>query len=186
MSLWLHWYQALRLLRPAFSRNLTFLWFATITAAFTVRGDLLGVTSLVRALKLNPRYYERLLGCFHSKAIKLDTLCSLWTRVVLRLFASPVRINNRLVLVGDGIKVAKRGKKMPGVKLLHQVSDSNKPEYIMGHSLQSVCILMNAASSVFAVPFSSHIHEGCIWSNRDRRTLLYVLFENLSRVHNTN
>ena len=100
MSLWLHWYHALRLLRPAFSRNLTFLWFATITAAFTVRGDLLGVTSLVRALKLNPRCYERLLGCFHSKAIKLNTLCSLWTRVVLRLFASPVRINNRLVLVG--------------------------------------------------------------------------------------
>jgi len=74
--------------------------------------------------------------------------------------------------VGDGIKVAKRGKKMPGVKLLHQVSDSNKPEYIMGHSLQSVCILMNAASSVFAVPLASHIHEGFIWSNRDRRTLL--------------
>ena len=75
---------------------------------------------------------------------------------------------------------------MPGAKLLHRVSDSNKPEYTMGHSLQSVCILMNAASSVFAVPFSSHIHEGCIWSNRDRRTLLYVLVENLSRVHNTN
>ena len=42
----------------------------------------------------------------------------------------------------------------------------------MGHSLQSVCILMNAASSVFAVPLASHIHEGFIWSNRDRRTLL--------------
>ena len=172
MPLWLHWYQALRLLRPAFSRNLTFLWFATITAAFTVRGDLLGVTSLVRSLKLNPRCYERLLSCFHSEGIKLDTLYSLWARVVLGLFASPVRINNRLVLVGDGIKVAKRGKKMPGVKLLHQVSDSNKPEYIMGHSLQSVCILMNAASSVFAVPLASRIHEGFIWSNRDRRTLL--------------
>ena len=75
MYLWLHWYQALRLLRPALSPNLTFLWFATITAAFTVRGDLLGVTSLVRAPKLNPRRYERLLGCFHSEAIKLDTLC---------------------------------------------------------------------------------------------------------------
>ena len=59
MPLWLHWYQALRLLRPAFSRNLTFLWFATITAAFTVRSELLGVTSLVRALKLHPRCYAR-------------------------------------------------------------------------------------------------------------------------------
>jgi hypothetical protein len=172
MDLWLHWCQAIRLLRPAFSRNLTFLWFATITAAFTVRGELLGVTSLVRALKLHPKYYDRLLSNFHSNAIKLDTLSSVWTQVVLRLFPSPVRINNRLVLVGDGIKVAKRGKKMPGVKLLHQASDSNKAEYIMGHSLQSVCILMNAASSVFAVPLASRIHEGFIWSNRDRRTLL--------------
>jgi DDE superfamily endonuclease len=172
MSLWLHWYQAIRLLRPAFSRNLTFLWFATITAAFSVRGELLGVTSLVRALKLNPKCYERLLSNFHSNAINLDRLYSLWAQVVLRLFPSPVRINNRLVLVGDGIKVAKRGKKMPGVKLLHQVSDSNKPEYIMGHSLQSVCILMNAASSVFAVPLATRIHEGFIWSNRDQRTLL--------------
>lgn len=172
MPLWLHWYQAIRLLRPAFSRNLTFLWFATITAAFTVRGELLGVTSLVRALKLHPKFYDRLLSNFHSQGIKLDTLYSLWARSVLRLFPSPVRVNNRLVLVGDGIKVAKRGKKMPGVKLLHQVSDSNKPEYIMGHSLQSVCILMNAASSVFAVPLASRIHEGFIWSNRDQRTLL--------------
>ena len=172
MPLWLHWYQAIRLLRPAFSRNLTFLWFATIAAAFTVRGELLGVTSLVRALKLNPKCYERLLSNFHSNGINLDSLCSLWAQVVLRLFPSPVRINNRLVLVGDGIKVAKRGKKMPGVKLLHQVSDSNKPEYIMGHSLQSVCILVNAASSVFAVPLVTRIHEGFIWSNRDQRTLL--------------
>lgn len=172
MPLWLHWYQALRLLRPAFSRNLTFLWFATITAAFTVRSELLGVTSLVRALKLHPRCYDRLLSNFHSKGINLETLYSLWARSVLRLFPSPVRINNRLVLVGDGIKVAKRGKKMPGVKLLHQASDTNKPEFVMGHSLQSVCILVNAASTVFAVPLASRIHEGFIWSNRDQRTLL--------------
>ena len=172
MPLWFHWYQCFRLLRPAFSRNLTFLWFASVTAAFTVRTELLGVTSLVRALKLNPKCYERLLGNFHSKGIDLDRLYSLWAQVVLRLFPWPVRINNRLVLVGDGIKVAKRGKKMPGVKLLHQVSDSNKPENIMGHSLQSVCILMNAASSVFAVPLATRIHEGFIWSNRDQRTLL--------------
>ena len=172
MHLWIHWYQALCLLRPAFSRRLTFLWFATICAAFSVRSELLGATSIVRALKLHPKCYDRLLGNFHSKGINLDTLCALWARSVLRLFPSPVRVNNRLVLVGDGIKVAKRGKLMPGVKLLHQASDSNKAEYIMGHSLQSVCILMNAGSSVFAVPLATRIHEGFIWSNRDQRTLL--------------
>jgi hypothetical protein len=77
------------------------------------------------------------------------------------------------VLIGDGIKVAKSGRKMPAVKKLHQQSDSNtKPEYIFGHSCQAVAILMKAASSVFAVPLSCRIHEGVVFSNRDKRTLL--------------
>ena len=62
---------------------------------------------------------------------------------------------------------------MPGVKLLHQQSESNtKPEYIMGHSMQAVSLLVHAATSVFAVPLAVRIHEGVVWSNRDRRTLL--------------
>jgi hypothetical protein len=62
---------------------------------------------------------------------------------------------------------------MPGVKLLHQQSDSNtKPEFIMGHSLQAVSLLVQAAHSTFAVPLAARIHEGLVWSNRDRRTLL--------------
>jgi len=50
---------------------------------------------------------------------------------------------------------------MPGVKLLHQQSESNnKPEYIMGHSLQAVSLLVHAAASVFAVPLAIRIHDG--------------------------
>ena len=45
MSLWMHWWNAVWRLRPAFSRLQTFLWFATAVAGFTVRKDLLGVTS---------------------------------------------------------------------------------------------------------------------------------------------
>jgi hypothetical protein len=98
---------------------------------------------------------------------------ALWVQVVLRLFQDPLRVNGRLVLVGDGIKVPKSGKKMPAVKLLHQESESNtKPEYIMGHSLQAVSVLVQAAESVLAVPLATRIHEGLVWSNRDKRTLL--------------
>src|SRR5260370_30305974 len=97
----------------------------------------------------------------------------MWTQAARRLFPQPLRGNGRGVLVGDGIKVAKCGKKMPGVKLLHQQSESNtKPGYIMGHSLQAVSMLVHAANSVLAVPLAVRIHEGLIWSNRDRRTLL--------------
>jgi hypothetical protein len=172
MALWIHWWNAICLLRPAYTRTRTFMWFATAVAGMTVRSELLGVTSIVRALKLHERFYDRLLDHFHTKAIRPDRLAALWARVVLRLFPHPVRVNGRLVLVGDGIKAPKRGKKMPAVKLLHQQSDSNKPEYIMGHSLQAVGILMHAANSVFAVPLAMRIHEGLVWSNRDQRTLL--------------
>ena len=173
MSLWIPWCNVIWLLRPAFTRLRTFLWFATAVAGLTVRTELLGVTSIVRALKLRPRFYNKLLDSFHSSAVQLDLLSALWTQVVLRLLPDPLRVNGRLVLVGDGIKVPKCGKKMPGVKLLHQQSESNtKPEYIMGHSLQAVSLLVQAAQSVFAVPLAVRIHEGLVWSNRDRRTLL--------------
>ena len=173
MSLWIAWGNALWLLRPAFSRLRSFTWFATAAAGLSVRTELLGVTSIVRALKLQPRFYNKLLESFHSSAVKLDRLSGLWTQAALRLFPQPLRVNGRLVLLGDGIKIPKSGKKMPGVKLLHQQSDSNtKPEFIMGHSLQAVSLLVEAAQSAFAVPLAARIHEGLVWSNRDRRTLL--------------
>jgi hypothetical protein len=173
MPLWIPWCNAIWLLRPAFSRLRTFMWFATAVAGLTVRTDLLGVTSIVRALKLRPRLYNKLRDHFHSRAVKLDRLAALWTQALLRLFPEPLLVNGRRVLVGDGIKIPKRGKKMPAVKLLHQQSDANtKPEYIMGHSLQAVSVLVPAARSVFAVPLAARIHEGLVFSNRDRRTLL--------------
>jgi len=172
-SLWNACWCAIQLLRPAFSYQTTFMWFATIVVGMMVRPELRGVTSFIRALSLRPDRYDPLRKCFHSTAIKLDQLTVLWVQAVLRLFTNPVRVNGRLVLVGDGVKIAKRGKKMPAVKLLHQQSNcSTKPEYIMGHSLQAVALLVNAAASVFAVPLAIHIHEGLVWSNRDKRTLL--------------
>jgi hypothetical protein len=138
----------------------------------TIRTDLLGVSSIVRALGLVPACYDRILDFFHSQALCLDTLTRLWRGLV---FKQPgiVRMGGRPVLVGDGIKVAKSGKKMPAVKKLHQQSESNtKPEYIFGHSCQAVSILMRAAQSVFAVPLTCRIHEGVVFSNREKRTLL--------------
>ena len=54
MSLWIYWFTAISNLRPAFSRTRTFLWFIVAVAGLAVRTDLLGVTSIVRALKLHP------------------------------------------------------------------------------------------------------------------------------------
>src|ERR1700741_2718271 len=99
LSLWGSWGDAIELRRPAFSRLSTFLWFATIVAGMTVRADLMGVTSIVRALNLRPALYHRLLAHFHSTGVKLDRLAALWAEVALLLFPAPLRVNGRLVLV---------------------------------------------------------------------------------------
>lgn len=133
----------------------------------------MGVTSIVRALGLTQTCYDRILDFFHGTGLQLDKLSPIWTRTILKIFPDVLRVNGRLLLVGDGIKIPKEGKKMPAVKGLHQESESNsKPSFIMGHSFQAVGILVGALKSVFAVPLISRIHEGVVVSNRDTKTLL--------------
>ena len=173
MELWIRWWNVVAQLRPACSRLRSFLWFSTCMAGITVRSDLRGVTSVVRAMGLKESSYDRILDFFHGSALDLEVLTRTWVALLLKVHPAILRVNGRLLLVGDGIKVAKSGRKMPAVKLLHQESESNtKPSYIMGHSLQAVAILAGALESVFAVPLASRIHEGVVFSNRDKRTLL--------------
>ena len=132
-----------------------------------------GVRFAVR-LRPDPNLpYDRLLDFFHSPALNLNQLTRAWSALVFRAHAAILRVNGRPVLAGDGIQVAKAGRKMPGVKKLHRQSESNtKPEFIFGHSCQAVTVLTQALSSVFALPLACRIHEGSVFSNRDHRTLL--------------
>jgi len=172
--LWLAWWRALQPLRPACARTTTFLWLVVVLAAFCLRPDLAGVTSLVRSLGLSDDSYYCLLHFFHSPALDLTRLTQLWAQTLQRLFRRHlVRINGRAVVVVDGLKRPKEGRKMPGVKSLHQESRCNaKAPFIMGHSLQAVALLVQVAGGCLAVPVAARIHEGVIWSNRDRRSLL--------------
>lgn len=174
MTLWMLWYQAVAPLRTACARRRTFLWLIVVLAAMSVRADLAGVTSLVRSHWLRPRCYHRLLYFFHSPAVDLPKLIRAWTALVVRLLARHlVRVGDRLVLLADGLKIPKEGLKMPAVKSLHQQSGGNtKPTYIMGHSCQAVSVLVQALGRAVAVPLACRIHEGIVFSNRCRRTLL--------------
>jgi len=172
MLLWREVWEIIQELRDGFGRRLTFLWFAVAVAGFCTRGDLAGVSSFIRCLGLGRRCYDSLLGFFGSKSIRLDRLTELWTALVMRIFPL-IRVHGRIILIADGIKVSKEGRKMPGVKLLHQDSQSNsKAEYIMGHSIQAVSALAGTESNSVAVPLAARIHEGIVRSNRCAKTLL--------------
>jgi hypothetical protein len=174
MDLWSVWWSCVIRLRPAFSRSRTFMWFALALAAACVRPDLAGVTSLVRALGLHASCYASLLGLFHSTGIDVRRLARCWSRAVLLVLDRHVlKAGGRPVVLADGIKVAKAGRKMPAVKKLHQESESNtKPEFIFGHSCQVLALAVRACRGFFALPLAGGIHEGVVFSNRDRRSLL--------------
>ena len=177
LLLWTAWLQAVLPLRPACHRTTTFLWLLTVLAGLCLRPDLAGVTSIVRSLGLLDATYECLLHFFHSPALDLDLLTRLWAQAIPRLFRRHlVRCQGRLALVVDGLKRPKEGKKMPGVKSLHQESRCNaKASFIMGHSCQAAAILVQVAGYALGVPVACRIHEGVVWSNRDQRSLLTKL-----------
>ena len=173
MRLWMVWFEAVACLRPACTRGRTYCWMVLALMGLSIRTELAGVTSFVRVLEISPSLYKRLLHLFHSSALNLDRLTVLWVRWCRHAFP-PVMVGGFLVALADGLKIPKEGRKMPAVKKLHQVSDNNsKPPFIFGHSFQAISLLIRTAQGhAAAIPLVARIHEGVVWSNRDRRTLL--------------
>jgi hypothetical protein len=184
-QLWTLWWSGIVLLRPAFARTQSFLWFVTVVAGLTVGTDTFGVMSVVRALHLDIRFYDMLLKHFRSNGVRADGLATLWAKIVMtRLFPRPVRVGGRRVLVGDGIKAPKCGRKMPAVRLVHQESET-KPTWAMAHSWQAVSALVHTGDSVVAVPLTMRIHQGVVWCNAHKQTLLARSFSACSRAEIT-
>jgi hypothetical protein len=64
LSLWNLWWDAICLLRPAFSHLRSFLWFATIVAGLTVRTELAGVSLMMSFYGLKkPVHFDVPLPC---------------------------------------------------------------------------------------------------------------------------
>lgn len=170
----------LSLLRPAFTRECSFIWFCSAVLAMLMRSELDGVTSLSRAIGGGVLVWRALLSMFASNAPKLELLTEIWIQFVLRHQAS-VKVNGKNVLAVDGIKMPKSGRRMPGNKRLHQCSQSNtKPSFITGHSCQSVAVLISGVAGVFAVPVFTRIFEGLRWKSMGHGSQIERLARSLS------
>lgn len=150
----------LSVFRACFSRTAAFEWFVVIIVGLMVRTDHLGVTSIVRDLALDPRHYESIVHFFRSSAWSLEALRLAWQEAVHR--AAPLqRVGGRVVLVGDGMKQAKEGRRMPGVKKLHQESENvSKGEYIFGHLFGAIGILAGTPQKWFCLPLFMNLQDG--------------------------
>jgi hypothetical protein len=178
MTLWVEVVRCGHSLAGACRRKRTLMWLMVVLVGWLARPDLLGVTSFVRSSFLAPTVYPLLLNFFHSGALDLSILTELWVRFVLAHF-TPVTEAGALVFVADGLKAGKEGKKMPAVKCLHQESENNtKSEYIMGHSFQSIGLLVTAITGqVASIPILSRICEGLRTNTARSRSQLVRLAE---------
>ena len=145
--------------RSCFSRAATFEWFVVIVSGFLARTDSVGVTSVIRGLLLRADYLA-LIGFFRSSAWTLKSLTEKWCCLV-RQSAPLVKQGDATVFVGDGVKASKEGRRMPGVKRLHQESgNSSKADYIWGHLFGGVGVLAESAGKCFCIPLALTLQDG--------------------------
>ena len=143
-----------------FSRKAAFHWFVIITTGLMLRSDKLGVTSTIRDLALRPKCYESMLHFFRAASWSLDGIRKCWYSAV-REYGPLYKEGKLYVLVGDGVKQSKEGRRMPGVKKLHQESENSaKPGYIHGHMFGGLGILAGSTRSWACIPLSIRLHDG--------------------------
>ncbi len=95
MQLWIYWFEAIWLVRPACSRLKTLMWFTVCVAGLTIRFDPLDVTSIIRALGIHEKYYQNLLDNFHSPGINLSLMTALWQKLYCDYF--PIQLWSTVV-----------------------------------------------------------------------------------------
>ena len=146
--------------RKCFTRRKTFEWFIVIVVGFMIRNDNLGVTSVIRSLLIDPISYVTIINFFRSNAWALDKLMVTWWSIVYKC-APIVRKNGYTVIIGDGIKKSKEGRKMAGAKVHCQDSEnSGKPSFIWGHMFGAVGLLASNGSKAFCIPLALTLQDG--------------------------
>jgi hypothetical protein len=159
----------LKAMRPAFSRQATFVWFVVVFVGFALRNDTFGVSSIVRALWLAPSCYPCLLHFFHSTAWQKDTLLQCWWQWLVREKAAYL-VGERIVLVGDHTKTPKDGRRMPQVSTLYQDSETaSKPTFFRGHHWACIGLLVAAGRKFFATGLWAEIHHDSLQDSRTTR-----------------
>ena len=111
------------------SREDAFAYFVILVCGIMLRIDHLGVTSIVRALALRPEVYDALMHFCHATSWDLTIIRHCWWETIAKCMPL-YRECGMYILLADGVKQAKEGRRIPGVKRLHQESETqSKAEY---------------------------------------------------------
>ena len=91
--------------------------FCRAVIGFIMRPDARGVSSVISVLGIKPERCTALLKFFRSSAFDLDSLYRKLIAVFMKILP-PVTIDGKVILIGDHIKIAKEGRRMPAIEKL--------------------------------------------------------------------
>ena len=152
--------KTLSMFRPCFSRARAYCWFVIVTIGFMIRRDHLGVTSFIRDMDLDAKWYEPLIHFFRANSWKAPEIRNVWYRCVSGVRAL-YAVNGRYVMAGDGVKQSKEAVRMPGVKKMSQESETcSKPEFIHGHLFGALAIVAGSLTRKFCIPLKINLQDG--------------------------
>ena len=138
--------------RTCFNREKTWEWFAVLILGFMLRSGKRGVTQIISVLRLRPELYHTMLHFFRSTAYTVDEIYKRWV-VVAGKHGEFLKVSERIVLLGDHIKISKEGRRMPGIEILHQDSqNSGKREFVEGHIHAHVSALIQGSGTTRSLP----------------------------------
>lgn len=175
LSITLDWLQHYRIL---FSQARSFHCFALLVLCMMGKLHTPCLSGLVSELGLAACFYHRFLRLIESLSGSPVALEKVHVEQTVKKFSS----DNGLFFIIDSMINAKEGRRMPGVSTLRQTSSSNsKKEFVMGHDVENIALLVGKDSESFAVPLLSYVRNGAVHSNRNTRTCLDNLCEKLAR-----
>jgi hypothetical protein len=120
---------------------------------------------MAAALKIRAELYTTMLRFFRSAAFTVENLYHTLVRLVM-VRVPAMKIDGRLVLLADHIKISKEGLRMPCVQKWRQESqNSGKGEYIEGHNFGVVSMLAEAGKRIRSIPVMAEIHESKTQTN---------------------
>lgn len=137
MKIWMQWWSWAKELRESCKRERAFYWLLVVLIGFSIREDLLGVSSFIRCIGLHEFCYDRILDFFHSPALDTLKLNRIWTAIVFKYHPGIVRFKGMAVTVCDGLKNAIRTLLAKGVshrqtasmlRIDYKTSGWNRPE----------------------------------------------------------
>jgi hypothetical protein len=129
------------------------------------------------AFQIPNRRIHRQGGVFHGPALDLNKLTSAWCALVFRFHPAILRVNGMPVLAGDGIKVAKAGKKIKVAALLKetgQLQEALSPVYgekDVTLRFRTADLLWRPAGILVRFVAVLHPHRGAILLMSTDRTL---------------